>query len=522
MEEAAANGLEGELGEIVRQALERRCHEFLDHRYVLFIQTGSGREVVVLLDASKEMTDTNRRLVEVFCGRLAVAFDNVILYQQLQDANVRLEERVAKRTAELKSSNRRLAAQSSELRRANRFKSEILGTIAHDLKNPLGVIMGRSEMLIDLLAMHPTPLEQVSAQIGHVRESAKRLTGMVDTLISDAMTDALDIAIRRDPVDLSALVRDVVEANRPLADRKEQSVAIEGPDQLVACGDQDRLFEAVDNLVSNAIKYSPRGGANPPRARAETGIGPACGSSIAVPASRRKTSGACSDDSSASRPSRPAARVRRGSGCPSPSASSTSMAGASRPRAPVRGRGPRSRSASPKEARSRDREPAHRRGRRRGRRTRHGGRLPQMHGFTVTLCDGGPSLRKSLAGGLKADLIVLDLNMPDEDGLSIVRDLKRERAVPVIMLTATASPIDRVVGLELGADDYVAKPCELRELVARIRSVLRRSAVAPTAAPPRAENRVRFGTKWLDLDAHVLRDDEGTSQPLTGVRVRAA
>jgi signal transduction histidine kinase len=261
MEDAAANGLEGELGDIVRQALERRCHEFLDHRYVLFIQTGSGREVVVLLDAAKEMTDTNRRLVEVFCGRLAVAFDNVILYQQLQDANVRLEERVAKRTAELKSTNRRLAAQTSELRRANRFKSEILGTIAHDLKNPLGVIMGRSEMLIDLLAMEPTPLEQVSAQIGHVRESAKRLTGMVDTLISDAMTDALDIAIRRDPVDLSGLVRDVVEANRPLAERKDQSVEVSGPEQLVACGDQDRLFEAVDNLVSNAIKYSPRGGA---------------------------------------------------------------------------------------------------------------------------------------------------------------------------------------------------------------------------------------------------------------------
>jgi DNA-binding response OmpR family regulator len=139
----------------------------------------------------------------------------------------------------------------------------------------------------------------------------------------------------------------------------------------------------------------------------------------------------------------------------------------------------------------------------------------QMHGFGVTLCDGGPSLRKCLDGGLKADLIVLDLNMPDEDGLSIVRNLKRERPVPVIMLTATASPIDRVVGLELGADDYVAKPCELRELVARIRSVLRRSATAPAAAPSRAENRVRFGTKWLDLDAHVLRDDEGMSQPLT-------
>jgi DNA-binding response OmpR family regulator len=88
------------------------------------------------------------------------------------------------------------------------------------------------------------------------------------------------------------------------------------------------------------------------------------------------------------------------------------------------------------------------------------------------------------------------------------------------MLTATASPIDRVVGLELGADDYIAKPCELRELMARIRSVLRRSAPAKTVTPDAAakadkEQLVRFGTKWLDLEAQALRDDEGNEHPLT-------
>src|SRR5713226_5957450 len=89
------------------------------------------------------------------------------------------------------------------------------------------------------------------------------------------------------------------------------------------------------------------------------------------------------------------------------------------------------------------------------------------------------------------------LNMPEEDGLSIIRDLKARMNVPVIMLTATASPIDRVVGLELGADDYLAKPCELRELMARIRSVLRRSAPVKAAATREADQKamVRFGTK---------------------------
>ena len=144
----------------------------------------------------------------------------------------------------------------------------------------------------------------------------------------------------------------------------------------------------------------------------------------------------------------------------------------------------------------------------------------KMHGFTVTLCDGGKSLRAAIDGSMP-DLVVLDLNMPEEDGLSIIRDLKSRINVPVIMLTATASPIDRVVGLELGADDYVAKPCELRELMARIRSVLRRSTpvkvAAAEAAPAKSdkEQLVRFGTKWLDLEAQALRDDEGNEHPLT-------
>src|ERR1700753_3321674 len=146
----------------------------------------------------------------------------------------------------------------------------------------------------------------------------------------------------------------------------------------------------------------------------------------------------------------------------------------------------------------------------------------QVDGFAVTLCDGGKSLRSAIAEGSEPDLVVLDLNMPEEDGLSIIRDLKSRTNVPVIMLTATASPIDRVVGLELGADDYIAKPCELRELMARIRSVLRRSAPvrAPVATPATEtvaakDHLVRFGTKWLDLAAQALRDDEGNEHPLT-------
>jgi DNA-binding response OmpR family regulator len=139
----------------------------------------------------------------------------------------------------------------------------------------------------------------------------------------------------------------------------------------------------------------------------------------------------------------------------------------------------------------------------------------KLHGFEVTLCDGGSSLRRAIEQQTP-DLIVLDLNMPEEDGLSVIRAVKQVGDIPIIMLTATASPIDRVVGLELGADDYLAKPCELRELLARVRVVLRRNAGASAASTTTPQERapIRFGTKWLDVEAQALRDDEGNEHPL--------
>jgi two-component system, OmpR family, response regulator len=139
----------------------------------------------------------------------------------------------------------------------------------------------------------------------------------------------------------------------------------------------------------------------------------------------------------------------------------------------------------------------------------------KMHGFIVTLCDGGPALRAHVKKETP-DLVVLDLNMPEEDGLSLIRFLKQEKPrLPVIMLTATASPIDRVVGLELGADDYLAKPAELRELLARIRSVLRRSTGGGNSGAGNPAETVKIGTKWLDMASRTLRDEKGEEHPLT-------
>jgi signal transduction histidine kinase len=256
---ATSKSLDPDLRSMVEAAFKRRKHEFADHRTVLYVRTGSGREVVVLLQAERQLSETDRSLVEIFGSRLSIAFDNVILYRQLNEANTQLEDRVAQRTRALMQANRRLSAQWLRLQRANGFKNEILGTVAHDLKNPLGVILGRTEMLTELISTG-TSKESVTAQIDHIRDATKRLTTMVDHLISDAMADAFDITIRREPVDVAALVSDVAEANQPLAVNKQQIITVSAPPNIVTMCDTDRIREAIDNLVSNAIKYSPIGG----------------------------------------------------------------------------------------------------------------------------------------------------------------------------------------------------------------------------------------------------------------------
>jgi signal transduction histidine kinase/DNA-binding NarL/FixJ family response regulator len=256
---AGSKSLDPDLRQMVEAAFQRRKNEFADHRTVLYLRTGSGREVVVLLQAERPLSETDRSLVEIFGSRLSIAFDNVILYQQLNEANTQLEDRVAQRTRALMQANRRLSAQWLRLQRANGFKNEILGTVAHDLKNPLGVILGRTEMLTELIGAGSSK-ESVTAQVEHIRDATKRLTSMVDHLISDAMADAFDITIRREAVDVAALVSEVADANQPLAVNKQQTITVSAPPSFVTMCDADRMREAIDNLVSNAIKYSPIGG----------------------------------------------------------------------------------------------------------------------------------------------------------------------------------------------------------------------------------------------------------------------
>jgi signal transduction histidine kinase len=114
-------------------------------------------------------------------------------------------------------------------------------------------------MLTELIGAG-SPKDNVTAQVEHIRDATKRLTTMVDHLISDAMADAFDITIRREPVDVGALVTEVTDANLPLAINKQQIISVTAPPNFVTMCDADRIREAIDNLISNAIKYSPIGG----------------------------------------------------------------------------------------------------------------------------------------------------------------------------------------------------------------------------------------------------------------------
>ena len=105
-------------------------------------------------------------------------------------------------------------------------------------------------------------------------------------------------------------------------------------------------------------------------------------------------------------------------------------------------------------------------------------RFLQKRGFRTSLAEDGRAMDR-LREAAAIDLVVLDLMLPGEDGLSICRRLRAESAVPIVMLTAAGEPTSKVVGLEMGADDYVAKPFDPQELLARIRAVLRRTSAGP-------------------------------------------
>jgi DNA-binding response OmpR family regulator len=141
------------------------------------------------------------------------------------------------------------------------------------------------------------------------------------------------------------------------------------------------------------------------------------------------------------------------------------------------------------------------------------------HGYHVTEAEGGAQMRASVEANLP-DVVLLDIRLPGEDGLTLAKYLRDRYDVGIIMVTASGDLIDRVVGLEIGADDYVAKPFDPRELLARVKSVLRRIQAKPSgeadAAQPKS-GRQRFGRCELDLQARRLFEISGGEIAMTAM-----
>lgn len=146
----------------------------------------------------------------------------------------------------------------------------------------------------------------------------------------------------------------------------------------------------------------------------------------------------------------------------------------------------------------------------------------RKNGLTVTLAADGRQMRQLLEN-LTVDLIVLDIMLPGDDGLVLCRELRsgKHRRIPILMLTARSDDMDRVLGLEMGADDYLVKPFVARELLARIKAILRRTRMLPPNFQVTEPGReISFGNWRLDTTARLLLDAEGTIVALSGAEYR--
>lgn len=142
------------------------------------------------------------------------------------------------------------------------------------------------------------------------------------------------------------------------------------------------------------------------------------------------------------------------------------------------------------------------------------GRFLKKHGYRVTTARDGKEMRRALADW-RIDLVVLDLMLPGEDGLVLCRDLRARSNLPVIMLTAMREETDRIVGLEMGADDYLPKPFNPRELLARVKAVLRRTTYATGGDPATTGSVLRFAGWKIDLARRRLESPQGLLIDLT-------
>ena len=146
-------------------------------------------------------------------------------------------------------------------------------------------------------------------------------------------------------------------------------------------------------------------------------------------------------------------------------------------------------------------------------------RYLRENGYRTSTADSAGSARRIMTSSA-IDLAVVDVMMPGEDGLALTRSIRATGSLPVIMLTARGEDVDRILGLEMGADDYIAKPFNPRELLARVAAVLRRSRGSAQGSGPSVARRIRFAGWMLDINRRELINATGTVMPLSAGEYR--
>ena len=370
------------------------------------------------------------------------------------------------------------------------MRSDFVSSVTHELKTPLANIRA----MADTLARRPIGGDTVRDYAELLMQEAKRLTRLVDNLLAYARVTDVTEMYSFEPIAPSELVDDVLQNFRhPLAER-EFKVEVDMPVDLpLVRADRTAMMLALDNLVDNAIRYSPR------------------------------------ERSCASRRGARTERGHRGTG-----SRRRHFAGGAADRAPQVRAGP-ARPGRRQRPRARHRQPHRRRSQRHARARQRTGRGHDGEGiFThrgrvtsvserILIVEDDPTLRRVLrdnlifegyrvdavADGKSAinyvrtsapDLVVLDLTLPDFDGLDLCPVLRQSGKVPIIILSARGQKADKLKGLKLGADDYITKPFDLQELLARISAVLRR-------AHPALE-RLLIGKLVIDFRSQRARCDQ--------------
>ena len=406
----------------------------------------------------------------------------------------------------------------SERRRLDAVRTDFVANTSHELKTPVGALAVLAEALTDeddLVVVHRVADRMVS--------EAHRVARTIDDLMELSRIELGGDPVR-DRVDVADVVSEAVERAAALAEsRKIVVAALDLPDDVHVLGDRRQLSSALGNLVENAVKYSEPGASVQIRVRSHGGRAElmVADQGIGIPASEhsriferfyRVDKGRSRDTGGTGLGLsivRHVATNHGGEVLVSSQEGEGSTFVLRVPLAPVTARRP----SSPREGRS------------------HLVTSPTVlvvedeisfvealtiglkrEGFRVAVANDGFAAL-GMFDDVRPDVVLLDVMLPGASGIDVCRQLRRKSQVPIIMVTAKSGEIDTVVGLEVGADDYVTKPYRIRELVARIRAVMRRTAaetgdeVAPGA--------VVVGDVVLDPDAHVLRlNGETVTVPL--------